>query len=157
MVRVMNNRNDRPRNEWQTMARVLLGGYLKEDNKGLRKHHYVSADQEAECRAILATMLSEGNPPKDICELLAGLIAPDGHELAAARRLNFSHRKRGSPSDFYATSQIASTIHKSVLLGDGPDAGVQRAIELFGISREYAYRVWKAYKPFFAAIASERK
>jgi hypothetical protein len=101
----------------QTLARVLLGGFIREDEQGIPENCFKSKNAvaedpgfEDECRRALARLLRAGTLPRDLCKNLASLIAPDDDPEAAERRLDFTFRKPGNRRDHLRSSYLVMQV-----------------------------------------------
>ena len=142
----------------QTLARVLLDGFVKENEQGVPKSRSLSekavaedpfyASSEDECRRALARLLRAGALPRDLCKSLASLIAPDDDPEAAERRLDFTFRRRGCRRDHvrstYVVQQVARFRRK---LRSDEEAIGAAAVEL-NLSEDMVKKYWDAAKPF---------
>jgi hypothetical protein len=131
-------------------SRLLLRGYVRGQPNGLRVKKYLAGtaddDMEAQCRAALATLLSTGQPPREICELLAALIAPDGSAAAGDRKLNFVFRGKGRRRDQIRDTAIANRVYELVRAGKSvQDAAAAVAPEV-GMDEENVRVIWKRDK-----------
>lgn len=149
MTEPSDNRMDR----WDELvdkSRLLLRGYVQGQSNGLPVKKYLAgkadANLEAQCRAALAILLSAGQPPREICELLAELIAPDGSAAAGDRKLNFVFRGKGRRRDQLRDTAIANRVYELVRAGKSvQDAAAAVAPEV-GMDEENVRVIWKRYK-----------
>ena len=142
----------------QTLARVLLDGFMKENEQGVPESRFLSekavaedpfyADQEDECRRALARLLRAGALPRDLCKSLASLIAPDDDPEKAERRLDFKFRNRGNRSDHIRSTYVVQQVarFRRELRSDEEAIGAA-AVEL-GLSEDTVKEYWKDAKPF---------
>ena len=81
------------------LARVLLGGFLKEDKRGLPHKKYLikNSTDEQEALATLASILrSRGPLDRDLRDMLAALFDPKaGTHPVVERKIVFAHRTKG--------------------------------------------------------------
>ena len=142
--------------QWTSMSRALLRGYISEGDNGLPSSVYLhEGDYEIECRRALATLLSSGNPPKEILHLLANLFAPNDFERAAERTLVFKFRSRGRRMDHLRRSAIAQKVSDAIETKGSVDAAIASVAEELGgpedsnfKKEENVRKIWQAYKPF---------
>ncbi len=132
-------------------ALVLLRGYLIERD-GQLSRQYVGIRDEKPLRQALTDLLRSRDPlPIPIREALADLIDPQP-QRPSERTVRFVRRTQGRPSDPIRNSAIAETIHRSRSVGQTTEAGIQAAMERFGVERRYVQKVWSRYQPIFAEI-----
>lgn len=128
-------------------ARLLLLGFLEGSFSG-KQTRYQFPDPgsflEHECYWALVEALRSDHPPKDILRQVAALFVPDDqhplahpHLMAAIR-----HRRPGPVRNVYAKAQIAEIVAVAKRDKRGVEAGIQEAMEYYGLEREYVYRVW---------------
>ena len=147
--------------QWTTMSRALLRGYISRDKKNeIPSSVYFPEGHENEikCRRALATLLSSGNPPKEILHLLANLFAPNDFEHAAERTLVFKFRRRGRRMDHLRRSAIAQKVSDAIETKGSVDAAIASVAKELGgpedsnLKKEETVRkIWQAYKPFYDA------
>lgn len=142
--------------DWRELvanARMLLHGYITEDPNGLRSKKFIDPKTdpvtEDHCREALAIILSTGKPPKDICDLLAGLFAPDGWDNAAYRKIIFKHRSRGRVRDHLRDSAIALKVAEKLRENEcSAETAIADVAEEIGMTSENVEKIWKRYKPY---------
>ncbi|TIL49089.1 hypothetical protein [Mesorhizobium sp.] len=127
-------------------ARLLLSGSLEGSPRKLTRHHFPDPGSflEYECRWALVEVLRSENPPKDILQQAASLFVPDdGHPLAHPHFIAaIRHRRPGPVRNVYAKAQIVEIVATAKRERRGVEAGIQEAMERYGLEREYVYRVW---------------
>lgn len=154
--------------EWLQASRVLLAGYTG-NRDGLPMEKYISAKDEEYYRMALATVLSTGSPPPDICKMLAALITPDEENAtslmesaqvrsqAGERKLVFQFRKKGRRHDHFRDSEIFTRVGEK-LTAEGSNLTVDAAItavvqEIWpddpnGKRAETVRKIWQKFKWF---------
>lgn len=143
--------------ELQQKSRILLGGYILEDEKGFDSRCYLPEGKEYEvaCRRALATLLCHHSPPREILYLLARLIAPDDFADAAERTLAFKFRSPGRRRDHVRNSAIAHKVRDALEKEGSVNAAIASVAKELGdpgdsdLKKEESVRkIWQAYKPF---------
>ncbi|MDA1023625.1 MAG: hypothetical protein O2817_09835 [Proteobacteria bacterium] len=156
----MTDKHERDRrDEWTTMSRVLLGGYISEGDNGFSSSAYLpEGDYQIECRRALAMLLNSGNPPKDILRLLARLFEPDDCESASERTLVFKFRRKGRRRDHHYRSAIAQKVADALKTEKTVEVAIASVAKELGgtedteLEKEESVRkIWQAYKPFYDA------
>jgi len=93
------------------LARVLLGGFLKEDKRGLHQKEYLkkNSGDEREARATLASILRNQGPlDRDLRGMLAALFDPKpGTHPVVERKIVFAHRTKGRRKKHEANTAIS--------------------------------------------------
>jgi hypothetical protein len=136
------------------LAKVLLGGYIENDARGLPRQKYLAKDAELEARSALASILRNQKPlDHDLREKMAALFdpAPDTH-TAVDRMMVFTHRVRGRRQNSMANTAIAWHVREAVTQGNPVAAAIQLAADQFGVDDSTVKKLWLRYRRTFEAI-----
>jgi hypothetical protein len=134
--------------EWVSKARMLLDGYIEEQPNGLDiKKYELNATEEEDCRAALAVILQTGNPPRQICELLAAHFAPDWSVVASVRTIKFQFRGKKRAEQRIRDTEIAVRVLKAIESGSTAEDAWADVADKSNMSFAHAKKVWSLYKP----------
>jgi hypothetical protein len=137
----------------ETLIRVLLNGYVRHDEKGLRRQAYLESDGEDElaARAAMARHLRSDSPlTREQRDVLADLFDPDpGVAFRNDRRIIFQYRRRGRRSQHLANTQISQHIWERLCSGWNVESAVQDATTKYELSREDVFKIWSRFRPIY--------
>jgi hypothetical protein len=132
----------------EQLSCVLLGGFIKDDKRGLPRVHYLSGKDESEARKAIAKLLRSEKPlSRQLRDMLASAFDPTFEpNLLDGRQIYFRFAAVGRRRDHAANTAIAYHIYKAVKEGATVEVAVGKAIDQFEITREFAMRVWGRYR-----------
>jgi hypothetical protein len=138
-------------------ALVYLTGYSQEDRAGVPRKKFLSRGSafEDDCRRALARVLRSGRPlPGYFVHCLADMFEPREDALRAysSRELVAKNRSNHRREDTLAVSCITNFVWERSEGGVRVEKAVGEAIEKFGVSREYVYRLWSRKRKIYEAL-----
>jgi hypothetical protein len=138
-------------------GRAYLGGYLETDKRGIPRHRYYPerSDDSSYCRAALARVLRSDHPVgRQLRDMLADLFEPIEPFKSpwGSRKLTAGFRNPVKPRDAHANTHMAWFVWKRASEGVGVEGAIREAVDIFDVTRERMYDLWKTYKPRFEAI-----
>jgi hypothetical protein len=146
-------------NSADTLARVLLGGYVDHPRDGrpsseerpLPRHKYLKPREEGPYRFALAALLRGDSPlSRSLRDRLADLIYPD--EFPCDREMVFRSKRKGAKRDSTYNSAIAGKILERVRRSKSIEAAILSVAEDLGFEPRQIWRVWGNYRPIFKAL-----
>jgi hypothetical protein len=132
---------ERPR-----LARSLLIGFLNEDQQGRRRTGYLSKGscEELAARLVMAELLRSNSPlDRELRAHLADLFNPWSSQ---ERKIEIVFKRRGGRRDYVRNTQIACHVYDKVAAGGNVAAGINSAVEKFGVSEELVKKIWGRYR-----------
>jgi hypothetical protein len=138
------------------LARVLLGGFIKEDKRGLPHKKYLiknSADEQ-EALATLASILRSRDPlDRDLRDMLAALFDPKpGTHPVVERKIVFAHRTKGRRKNRAANTAIAWHVWREHKKGHTVRAAIESAVVRYGLDETTVKKLWGKYRRIFKRI-----
>jgi hypothetical protein len=136
------------------LAKVLLGGYIENDARGLPRKKYLAKDAELEARSALASILRNQKPlDPNLRDMLATLFDPaPGAHAVIDRKVVFAHRGRGQRQNSMANTAIAWHVRGAIAQGSTVAAAIQSATDQFGIDDSTVKKLWGRYRRGFEAV-----
>jgi hypothetical protein len=127
------------------LARVLLGGFLKEDKRGLHQKEYLKKNSGCEReRALL---------DRDLRDMLAALFDPKpGTHPVVERKIVFAHRTKGRRKKHEANTAIAWHVWEEVKKGLTRTAAIESAVDRYHLDVTTVKKLWGKYRRIFEKI-----
>jgi hypothetical protein len=128
------------------LINVLLGGFVK----NYTNHYWEdkSPDENRGREALVELLRSERPLTRDLRDTLAALFDPkENHYPGGERRLLFELRGVGNRKETILHSSVAQHIYEAAKGGAGVKAGIDSAIDEFGLQERNVWRIWKLYRP----------
>ena len=138
---------ERPR-----LAGKLLIGSAPEDQQGRRRTGYLSKGscEELAARLVMAELLRSNSPlDRELRTHLANLFDPWSLQ---ERKIEIVFKRRGGRRDHTRNSQIAYHVYHQVAAGGNVTAGINSAVEKFGVSEELVKKIWGRYRPLLERV-----
>jgi hypothetical protein len=152
-LRAMGDENDP---QALILARVLLGGFIKEDKRGLPHKKYLikNSGDEQEALATLASILrSRGPLDRDLRDVLAALFDPKaGTHPVVERKIIFAHRTKGRRKNHATNTAIAWHVWREHKKGHTVTAAIESAVDRYGLDVTTVKKLWGKYRSIFRAI-----
>lgn len=131
------------REKWVTQAKELLARQWRmHDKTGLPMHDYMDDDEH---RRALATVLKTGNPPQEICDLLAAMFDPDGD---SERRIEFKNRDKKLYTNHWRNSEIVARVREKRNELPSDRQAIAAVAEEINMSFDNVKSLWRDYKAF---------
>jgi hypothetical protein len=138
------------------LMKVLLGGFLKEDEQGRPHKEYLKKDSgsEQEAYATLASILrSRGPLDRDLRDMLAALFDPKpGTHPVVERKIVFAHRTKGRRKNHEANTAVAWHVWGEVKKGNTVTAAIESAVVRYGLDVTTVKKLWGKYRRIFNRI-----
>jgi hypothetical protein len=137
--------------EQKRLIDILLQGYGEPKKGGRRDRHYWKdkSTNENRGREALSDLLRSGRPlTQNLRNMLAALFdSREDQYHGIARRIKFEHRHRGNRRNRFNDTLVAQLIYDAVKSGAGVEAGVEGAIQKFGLKERMIRQIWGRYRP----------
>jgi hypothetical protein len=130
----------------EMLINILLGGFVKNDT-----NHYwedKSPDENRGREALVELLRSKRPLTRVLRDTLAALFDPkENYYPGAERRLLFELRRVGNPKETILHSSVAQHIYDAAKGGASVKAGIDSAIDEFGLQERNVRRIWTLYRP----------
>jgi hypothetical protein len=144
----------------EMLINILLRGYVEDYT-----NHYwedKSPDENRGREALVELLRSERPLTRDLRNTLAALFDPKENDYPGGeRRLLFELRQVGNPKETFLHSSVAQHIYDAAKCGAGVKAGIDGAIDKFGLQERHVWGIWQRYRPtmeyIFGALPAPRR
>jgi hypothetical protein len=151
----------------ETLARMLLCGFVGKDKKGLLRQWYFGdrglpeylsrSGDESEARAAIVRLLRSNRPlSRDLRHSLASLFDSKGIYDGIERKIVFIKRSTNQPRHMRNT-EIVEFVRKKLPEGGDIGAAITAAANHFRLSEDAVKKIWHPYRRIFKDLYGDSK
>ena len=138
----------------ERLINALLRGFLENHESYTEQYWEDKCPDENRGREALAELLRSERPlTRDLRDTLAVLFDPKENQYPGGeRRLLFKLRRVGNRKETILHSSVAQHIYDAAKCGGGVKAGIDSAIDEFGLQERNVWLIWKRYRPTMESV-----